>query len=184
VASINVTKIPVAEEDANSVVAQVPETSALAPSEPVELNSDTSDIIAGGQRIQVKNVGMGDTAPFDLGKGYRSFRLRFAEGSKTLAGFFDFVNTAVVIDPSTQEKSMINVTAAYIPAGNHLRLFLGYPYFGANTLEYDPSIGVEGIAPWLPFYVLFLLIGATGIIAFAIAAFRLRKKTVNIVGIH
>ncbi|MCW4046708.1 MAG: hypothetical protein NWE99_03990 [Candidatus Bathyarchaeota archaeon] len=114
-ASINVTKIPIAEEDANTVVAQVPESSTMAPSEFVELNSDMSDIIAGGQRIRVRNVQASDTTPFNLGKRYGSFRLQFAEGSQTLAGFFDFVNTVVVIDSETMGKSAVNVTAAYTP---------------------------------------------------------------------
>ena len=77
-----------------------------------------------------------------------------------------------------------DVTASYIAAGAHMRLFIGYPYFGNNTLEHDPSIGVENIVPWLPTNMLMILIGATIFIALAIAAVRLRKKPVNIVSIH
>jgi hypothetical protein len=182
-ASINASDLSIAQNDANSVLAEVPASSALAPSEPVELNSDTSDVIAAGQRIHMESQIASDTSPLNLGNRYNNFRLQFAEGSKTLAGFFDFVNTAVVIDPVTMEKSTVNVTAAYLAAGNHLRLFIGYPYFGASTLEHDPSIGVQGVAAWLPVTLLFLLIVATGIIAIAVGAVRLRKKAVNVMDI-
>jgi hypothetical protein len=183
-ASINITDIPIAEQDAN-LTTQLPESSSDAPLEPVEVNSHTSDIIAGGQRIQMQNKIDNPTTPLSLRTHlYERFRLRFAKGSQTLAGFFDFVNTAVVINSTTQEKSLVNVTAAYITAGNHMRLFIGYPYFSSNTLEHDPSIGVESVVPWLSTNLLMILIGATIIIAIAVAAVKLRKKTVNIVNVQ
>lgn len=115
---------------------------------------------------------------------YERLRLQFASGSRTLAGFFDFVNTAVTIDHTTEEKNIVNVTAAYIPSGNHMRLFIGYPYFGNSTLEHDPSIGVENIVSWLPTNLLLILIGATAAIAIAVAAVKIKKKPVNIVGVQ
>jgi len=63
-------------------------------------------------------------------------------------------------------------------------LVIGYPYFGSDTLEYDPSLGVERVVPWLPTGLLMILIGATIAIAVAVAAVKLRKKTVNIVNIQ
>jgi hypothetical protein len=69
-------------------------------------------------------------------------------------------------------------------AGAHMRLFIGYPYFGNNTLEHDPSIGVEGVAPWMPTNLLAVLIGATIVIAVAVIAVRVRKKMVNIVSVQ
>lgn len=184
-ASINIEKISIAEEDANSVMQVLPESSYLAPPEPIEINSATSDIIAGGQRIQVHDRVANETTPLNVGNRlHERFRLRFARESQTLAGFFDFVNTAVLINSTTGEKSTVNVTAAYIPAGNHMRLFIGYPYFGSNMLEHDPSIGVESVTPWLPTNLLLLLIGATIIIGVAIAAVKIRKKTVNIVNVQ
>ncbi len=183
-ASINITDISIAEQDAN-LTTQVPESSSDAPLEPVEVISDTSDIIAGGQRIQVQNKIATETAPINVGNRlHERFRLRFARGSQTLAGFFDFVNTAVVINSTNGEKSIVNVAAAYIPAGNHLRLFIGYPYFGNNTLEHDPSIGVESVVPWLPTNLLMILIGATIAIAIAVATVKLRKKPVNIINVQ
>jgi hypothetical protein len=184
-ASINITDVPIAEQDANLTMQPVPQSSSVAPLEPVEATSDTSDIIAGGQRIQVRNRVADITTPLNVKtRLHERFRLRFAKGSQTLAGFFDFVNTAVVINSTTQEKSLVNVTAAYITAGNHMRLFIGYPYFGSNTLEHDPSIGVESVVPWLPTNMLMILIGATIAIAVAVGAIKLRKKTVNIVNIQ
>jgi hypothetical protein len=65
-----------------------------------------------------------------------------------------------------------------------MRLFIGYPYFGNYTLEHDPSLGVESVVPWLPTGLLMILIGATIAIAVAVAAVKLRKKTVNIVNVQ
>jgi hypothetical protein len=174
-ASIEIVDMPIAEQDASS-------TSDL-----VEANSKASDMIVGSQRVPVREnkTAMGaDETPIPLRDRIRErCRLRFAKGSQTLAGFFDFVDTAVVIN-STGDVTPVNVTAAYIPAGNHMRLFIGYPYFGNNTLEHDPSIGVESVAPWLPTNLLLLLISTTIIIGVAIAAVRIRKKTVNIVNVQ
>jgi hypothetical protein len=184
-ASINITEIPIAEQDANLTTQTLPQNSSAAIPEPVEVTSDTSDVIAGGKRIQVRNKMAGITAPLNVGpRLHERFKLRFAKGSQTLAGFFDFVNTAVVINSTTQEKSIVNVTAAYMTAGNHMRLFIGYPYFGSNTLEHDPSIGVESVVPWLPTGLLAILIGVTIAIAIAVVAVKLRKKTVNIVNVQ
>jgi hypothetical protein len=184
-ASINITNIAIAEQDASLPTQAVPESSSDAPAEPVEVASDTSDVIAGGQRIQLRDELAGSTTPLDVkARLHERFRLRFAKGSQTLAGFFDFVSTAVIINSATQEKSAVNVTAAYITARNHMRLFIGYPYFSNNTLEHDPSIGVESVAAWLPTSMLMILIGATIIIAAAVAAVKLRKKTVNIVNVQ
>ena len=184
-ASINITDIPIAEQDAGLTTQAIPQSSYEAPLEPVEVYSDTSDIIAEGQRIQVQNKVTEIAAPLNVRtRLYEHFKLHFAKGSQTLAGFFDFVNTAVVINSTTQEKSIVNVTAAYRSAGNHMRVFIGYPYFGSSTLEHDPSIGVESVVPWLPTGLLMILIGATIAIAVSVAAVKIRKKTVNIISIH
>lgn len=182
-ASIN--NMSIAEKDAGSPTQVLPQSSSAAPLEPVEVNSDTSDIIAGGQRIQVQNRVTNIATPLNVRTNLlERFRLHFAKGSQTLAGFFDFVNTAVVINSTTQEKSLTNVTAAYISAGNYMRLFIGYPYFGSNILEHDPSIGIESVVPWLPINLLIVVFGATIIIAIAVAAVKMRKNIVNIVNVH
>ncbi len=114
--------------------------------------------------------------------GAERFRIRFEKGNATFAGFFKFVPQAIVTDGVTYNTT--DVTAAYISAGKHMRLFIGYPYFGNNTLEHDPSIGVESVAPWMPTGLLMILIGATIAIAVAVAAVKLRKKTVNILNVQ
>ena len=43
----------------------------------------------------------------------------------------------------TGAVEMVPVKASYIAAGSHMRLFIGYPYFGNGTLTHDPSIGVD-----------------------------------------
>lgn len=185
-ASIEIEDIPMAEEDANTLLPVVPENSTLAKIEPVEGNSTLSNIIAGGQRIQVRNRITSETVPLNVKARLRErFRLRFANESQTLAGFFDFVNAAVVINATNPEdKTVVDVTAAYKLAGNHMRLFIGYPYFGNNILEHDPSIGVEEVVPWLPAPLILILIGATVIIGVAVAAVKMRKKTINIVNVQ
>jgi hypothetical protein len=173
-ASINIMDMNIAVQEANS-------TDDL-----LETESITSDMIVEGQRVQVREnrVARGDDeTPINVRNRVKErCRLRFARESQPLAGFFDFVNKAVVIN-STGHPTEVNVTAAYIPAGNHMRLFIGYPYFGNNTLEHDPSIGVESVTHWLPTNLLMLLIGATILIAVAVTAVKVRKKTVNIISV-
>ena len=183
-ASLDLTKLStVAEQDVNTTLQTLPESVAEVQLEPVEANSGVSDIIAGGQRIQVKNRIASDTAPLNVRtRLHERCKLKFAKESQTLAGFFDFVNTALVINSTTNEPSVVNVTAAYMQAGNHLRLFIGYPYFGSNIIEHDPSIGVEQAIPILP-KLLWVLIGATVVIGVAVAAVKLLKKPVNILAV-
>ncbi|MGB9684201.1 MAG: hypothetical protein ACPL1Z_04635 [Candidatus Bathyarchaeales archaeon] len=182
-ASLNITKLSTAEQDVETTPPTLPESVANATLEPVEVNSGVSDIVAGGQRIQVRNKVSSETTALNVRtRLHERFRLRFAKESQTLAGFFDFVNTAVVINSTTSETSVVNVTAAYMAAGNHLRLFIGYPYFGSNILEHDPSIGVEQAIPILP-KLLWVLVGATVVIGVAVAAVKLLKKPVNILAV-
>lgn len=183
-ASLNITKLSAAEQDIETTLFTPPESVANAPLEPVEQNSSVSDIIAGGQRIQVQNRISNEATGLNVRtRLHERFRLRFAKGSQTLGGFFDFVNTAVVINSTTGEPSVVNVTAAYMQAGSHLRLFIGYPYFGSNILEHDPSIGVEQAIPILPKLLLWVLVGATVVIGVAVAAVKLLKKPVNILAV-
>ena len=169
-ASIQIEDLPLAEQDATST------------SDILEGSSQASDIVASGQRVQVQanRTTMGDDETPIRQRVRERYKLQFAKGSQTLAGFFDFVDKAAVIDPATGNASLVNVTGAYIAAGAHMRVFISYPYFGANTLEHDPTIGVENVVAWMPPYALFLLVGTTIIVAAAVAAVKLRKKTVNI----
>jgi len=183
-ASLNLTKLSTAEQDIDTTLQTLPESVADVQPEPIEANSSVSDIIAGGQRIQVKNKIASDTAMLDVGtRLYERFRLKFAKESQTLAGFFDFVNTAIIINSTTGEPSVVNVRAAYMQRGNHLRLFIGYPYFSSNILEHDPSIGVEQAIPWLPINLIWVLVGATIVIGVVIVAAKLVKKPINILAV-
>jgi hypothetical protein len=68
--------------------------------------------------------------------------------------------------------------------GNHTHLLIGYPYFESDTLEHNPSIGVEQVTPWLPTNSVMILIGATAVIAIAIATVKIRRKSVNVVSVQ
>jgi len=108
----------------------------------IELWSTTSHMMVEGRRVFVKRdyTETEDERPIDVSKRIREhFELQFATEDKTLAGFFKFVASAKV----SGKPEPVEVKASYIEAGNHMRLFIGYPYFGDNSLEHDPSIGLE-----------------------------------------
>ena len=75
----------------------------------------------------------------------------------TLGGFFRFVPFATVDNGTV---TVVPVGASYFEAGNHLRMYLTYPYF-TGTLTHDPSIGIEG-APEAPAYM--VTAGTTGVL--------------------
>ncbi len=114
-------------------------------------------------------------------------RVQYANVEGNISGFLEFVPWARVLNETGNTVDYVNVTASYIAAGAHLRLFICYPYFGNYTLEHDPTIGLAS-APLVPMLVtsilLAILIGATIVIAVAVAAVKLRDKTVNIVNVH
>jgi len=114
-------------------------------------------------------------------------RIRFAQSEETMAGFLEFVPWARLLNETGDTVRYVNVTASYIAAGGHMRLFLCYPYFGNKTLEHDPTIGLASalLPPTLvtPELLGALLI-ATGAIVTAVAIFRWKKKTINVVGVR
>ncbi len=171
-ASINMTKLEIAGEDAES----------MTDADMTEVTSMAGNMYAGDEKISVvQNNTEEDTV--QLQNRWRNrFQIRFEKGNATFAGFFNFVPQAIITDGTTYNTT--DVTASYMSAGAHMRLFIGYPYFGNNTLEHDPSIGVEGVAPWMPTNLLAVLIGATIVIAVAVIAVRVRKKMVNIVSVQ
>jgi len=131
-ASINVTKI----------------REAMINPENIEYWSICSHMIFDGRRIFIGPDRTGEDArPWDVRKKLHDhFKLRFATPNETLAGFFKFIASAKVTPKSEagelMEAEENEVVAAYIGTENHMRLFIGYPYFN-GTLEHDPSIGVE-----------------------------------------
>ncbi len=112
-------------------------------------------------------------------------RIHFAHGRKDVpVGFLEFVPWARLLNETGNTVDFVNVTASYIAAGHHLRLFICYPYFGNYTLEHDPTIGLAS-APQLPTLLTPEVIGAllltTVIITIAILAYKRRKETINII---
>jgi hypothetical protein len=114
-------------------------------------------------------------------------RVQYANVEGNISGFLEFVPWARLLDETGNTVNYVNVTASYIAAGSHLRLFICYPYFGNYTLEHDPTIGLAS-APAIPMLVtptlLAVLIGATIVMAAAVGAVKLRKKTVNIINVQ
>lgn len=109
-------------------------------------NASATEIKSDDQKIDTRPHG--ETAGQDEKelkvKGSET-RLSFANESNTLGGFFNFTNYAYVYTNSSAPTSgeKVPVTAAYLPDGRHLRLFLLYPNFGAKSLEHDPTMGVD-----------------------------------------
>jgi len=114
-------------------------------------------------------------------------RIQYANKEENVSGFLEFVPWARLLNETGDTVDYVNVTASYIAAGAHLRLFICYPYFGNYTLEHDPTIGIAS-APLIPMLItptfMAILIGATIVIAIAVVVVRLRKKPINIVGIR
>jgi hypothetical protein len=157
----------------------------------VETSSQMRGAMIGDQYCPVtenKTANGEDERPIQLTTQLRErVRISFAKSQTTLAGFLEFVPWARLLNETGDTVEYRNVTASYIAAGAHMRLFLCYPYFGNRTLEHDPTIGLAS-APPIPTLIkpalLMILIGATIVIAVAVAAVKLRKKTVNIVNIQ
>ena len=108
------------------------------------------------------------------------YKLRFATPNTTLTGFFKYVPNALIREGDM--TTVVDVSASYVPAGNHMRLFLAYPYFGDKTLEHDPSIGLETMQTLVTSETLLVLVGITSIMAVVVLAYKWKRKTINIVG--
>ncbi len=173
-ASINLTQLPVAEVEATT----------LGDTSYVESNSQTQNMYVEGQQVAVMhNETAAGTDEHPLQNRLRErFKFRFERGNATLAGFFKFVPQAVVTDGVTYNTT--DVAASYISAGDYMRVFLGYPYFGNNTLEHDPSIGLEAVPTLTTGSLIMILLAATAIIATVVVAIRWRKRVVNVVDVH
>jgi hypothetical protein len=200
-ASINLTRIPITPEEA----------------ETVERASTTSEMMVENVTVPVaeNKTGIEDERPIIAPKRlFQRYRIRFlkrlvrTQNDTTLAGFFKFVASAKVTDPSGDTR-LINVTAAYIEAGAHMRLFIGYPYFDGGILEHDPSFGLEveemmtpeattpqytlkipsGIDQIMPQVILpfvtpelvAVLVGVVSVVAVVIFVAKWRRKTINVV---
>ncbi len=124
-------------------------------------------------------------ATLELRERFRErIRLHFAVGKTDVpVGFLEFVPWARLLENDGGTINFVNVTASYVAAGGHLRLFICYPYFGDYTLEHDPTIGLTS-APLIPELInqklLLVLVGATAIIVLVVAAVKVRRKPINI----
>jgi hypothetical protein len=135
-----------------------------------------------GELVQ-NRTGVEDEKPLQ-NRARERFRFRFEKGNATFAGYFKYVPKALIRDPvNNSVTDTVDVTAAYISAGGHMRVFLGYPYFGNNTLEHDPSIGVESLLTLGPPIQIIVLVGVTAVIAVAILIARKKEKIGNVVGV-
>jgi hypothetical protein len=176
-ASINIVDLPFAENDLENPADNTVETV-------VGVRATASNMVFGGRRHRItqNDVAAGlDEKPIALQYRLRRFlRMHFAEEDTTLPGFFSFVSTANVINQTGAKP--VNVTASYIAAGGHMRLFLCYPYFGNNTLEHDPLIGAEYIPAFVSPFLVLILVVAAGAVAVVFVVAKWKRKTVNIVG--
>jgi len=126
-ASINITRMPITEAEDQP--------------EGIEDNSTSTVMEVDEHR---ESMGMTSTQEKPIETSNPIVKIQFVNQTETLAGFFRFVAQAKVTDyPNQGDISMVPVKAAFRPAGAHMKLFLGYPYFGNGTLEHDPSIGVD-----------------------------------------
>ncbi len=177
-ASIKIDDLPCAENEVQSQFENQVETRSQAMG--VAINDQYYNV--------ANNETSQDEKPLQLREQFRErVRIQFARKEATFAGFLEFVPWARLLNETGGTVDFVNVTASYIAAGGHLRLFICYPYFGNYTLEHDPTIGLAS-APTIPELVtprlLIVLVGATIVIAVAVAVVKARKKPVNIVNVY
>ncbi|MEM2147473.1 MAG: hypothetical protein QXJ94_02575 [Candidatus Bathyarchaeia archaeon] len=184
-ASINIEDLPCAENEVRYEAQHRVEAQNQ-----IENESKMQEAVIDGETYAVSNNETSQDekpvqATLQLRERFRErVRLHFARGDSNVpVGFLEFVPWARILNETGDTVDVVNVTASYIAAGSHLRLFLCYPYFGNYTLEHDPTVGLAS-APLLPELItpnlLWILIGATGIIIVIVAAAKLLKKPVNI----
>jgi len=196
-ASINMTSLSLAKENPEEIEQQYSTATHM------RIQSDQpEDITANQTQTQAER-------PIEIPRPI--VRIGFANETKDLGGFFRFVSSAKVSEyPNPGDVNIVPVKAAYIAGGAHMRLFLGYPYFGNGTLEHDPSIGVDEasvdttpkyavtapsgievtpvvvgayIPPLFNAQLMIALIAVVSIAAFVLYAAKWKRKTpVNMVG--
>lgn len=173
-ASINVTKLSAAEEHPENI----------------ETFSTTRNMVVEGKTESiVENETLYPDKleqPINVRKRlHERFRLRFAKEDQTLAGFFKFVASAQFKDPESGDiTEVVPVKATYIAAGRHMRLFMCYPYFGNQTLEHDPSLGIEEIPTLVLPELVLILAAATATTAIIVSVVKWKKGTINILDIR
>jgi hypothetical protein len=152
----------------------------------IENVSTVRNVYVEGQSVPVmqNRTGLEDEQPLQY-RARERFKFRFERGDSTFAGFFKFVPKALVRDSvSNAVIDDVDVTASYIAAGRHMRVFLGYPYFGDDILEHDPSLGVESFPQLMTPDLIIMLVGVTVVITTAVLVVRWRRRIVNVVGVQ
>jgi hypothetical protein len=171
-ASLNITKLELAKGNPENI----------------ETMSNAQNMIVEGKAESVveNKTLIEDEHPMNVRKRIsENYRVSLAKTDGKIAGFFKFVASALHIDPvSGNVTKVVPVKAAYIPAGHHMRLFIGYEYFGNQTLEHDPLLGLEEVPSFISLNLVVLLIVATVAIASVVAVLKWRRKTINVVGVH
>jgi len=171
-ASINVTNLELAKGN--------PET--------IETMADAQSMIVEGKTESVvENKTLTENEqPLNVWKRlHENYRARLAKTDGTIAGFFKFVASALHIDPTSGNiTEVVPVRAAYIAAGHHMRLFIGYGYFGNQTLEHDPSLGLETVPSLVSVNLVMFLVVTTVAIATTVAVIGWKRKTINVVGVR
>jgi hypothetical protein len=175
-ASINMTKLPIVEDDGQGLNDNGVEEAAQS----MTNNMNTYMYVEGQETPIAQNrTGLEDEHQLP-GLVRERYQFRFEQGNATFAGFFKFVPQALIRDPNSQAiLSTVDVTASYISGGAHMRVYIGYPYFGNMTLEHDPSIGLEIVPAFITWPLILALLSAVSIIAVAILAIRQKKGPIN-----
>jgi hypothetical protein len=125
-ASINITQLSIAQSQPDQIEGQSTATN---------VNIDNTNV-----NIASNQTATGTENPIEHPKP--TVKINFANQNSTFEGFFKFVSSATVTYSNNITKT-VKVYASYIAAGNSMRLYIGYPYFGNGTLVHDPSIGVN-----------------------------------------
>ena len=180
-ASFNMQNLGTALNDANEPLTSVPQNSTLATTGLVESSSATTDIIVGGHQIHMQAMPESTTTNLGVPTGSaQNFMLQFAEGDKTLPGFFNFANNVAIVNPATGQASKGDATGSYRTTDNYMELFICYPYFGSNTLNHDPSIGIDTHAEIVPenLQVAFVLLAVTALVTMTVIISKKSKSSV------
>lgn len=72
--------------------------------------------------------------------------------NETLGGFFEFIPYAILANATEESSEAVSISASYFAHGNHLRIYIKYPYFN-STLIHDPSIGIQRAGGQSPSYI-------------------------------
>lgn len=154
-------------------------TTTLLDTRHVEANSIMSSLIVEGEKL---SVAQNKTVAYEeqplQGETREKHTFRFEKISSASAGFFKFTPQALIQDSATGSvSSEATSIASYISSGGHARVFLGYPYFGNNTLEHGSSLGLEALPTLIePAFVAGLFVVATTVTCAVFVAMRSRKR--------